>query len=395
MVEATVFDSAPRPNVITPLLLMSLVPAAIVSPAFFGVCLGLMLAWELRPRRRPRHTKLRCRPGVVRVPGVGSIRARDLVGATTCRHGTGVSLMLAHKRRQRRPIVIDLPSEDALLTVCRSLGIGHHGFGYVDVATRAPVGSAFRFWSALASLVLTIVVFAGGAATTELAPFLSLALLGWVVAALATLGNQPPTLRLTSGGAFLPLPFGSTFVPFRDMERVELGRQALTFQHASPNGLTAQSVLVAPSRWSAHGPSRPELEHTAEQLRAAVDRAHGNYALKEQPEALASLLARGSHERLRDWHARLDTIGVGAGGYRATRRRRPRALDAPRGSRGTRDVRGAAARILARSDPEQLRVRVADVLAAVREQHERRRIAATIDEELLAEEEEREAHKRG
>jgi len=54
------------------------------------------------------------------------------------------------------------------------------------------------------------------------------------------------------------------------------------------------------------------------------------------------------------------------------------------------DLRSTAARLLARRAPE-VRTRVGDVLAAVRDERVRTRIAASVDDELLAREEEVEA----
>src|SRR5271155_2945882 len=96
--------------------------------------LAALLAWDARPRRRASEASIECRAGSLRIRGVGKIRARDLIGATTARHDGRVSLMLAHKRRKHTPIILDLPDEAALALISKSLGIGFHGFGEVGVA---------------------------------------------------------------------------------------------------------------------------------------------------------------------------------------------------------------------------------------------------------------------
>jgi len=397
MVEATVFDSAPRPNLVTPLLLMSWLPPAFLGEArFLGIAVALTLAWELRPRRAPKRVHLACRGGVVDVPGVGSIRARDLVGATTCRHEDGVSLMLNHKRRKRRPIILDLPNEDALASVCRSLGIGHNGFGYVDFALRAPIGDSLRRLSALVGIPLAIGLLAQNpSGQLAVGAFLAVALAIWLTAVLATWLGPPPTVRMTSGGAFLPFRAGARFVPFQAMERIDSNQAGLALTLATPRGPVEQRVKVTAARWMPTGPSPAEVGHVVEQLRAASDRAHGRYAPKHEPEALAAMLSRGQSESLRDWLARLDTIGVGGvGAYRATAADTAELWSLLEDPEAPPNVRAAAAHLLARADPTELRVRVSDVLAAVRDKDARKRIAALVDEEAFEEEEQREARRK-
>jgi hypothetical protein len=51
------------------------------------------------------------------------------------------------------------------------------------------------------------------------------------------------------------------------------------------------------------------------------------------------------------------------------------------------NARAAAARLLSRVAPDELRVRVADVLLTIRDERARVRIASTFDEDALAQEE--------
>jgi len=130
-----------------------------------------------------------------------------------------------------------------------------------------------------------------------------------------------------------------------------------------------------------HGMTREELEHLTAQLRAASDRAHGRFRTKTAPEALASRLARNDGEKDADWHARLDTLAMGGGGYRALAVDPAELWALLEDPEAPADVRAGAARVLRRIDKDILRVRVKDVLATVREPETRARIADSIEEE--------------
>ena len=127
-VPATVFDSArPHPLVVAVLLggcgasaVLGLLAGSSFALMLFLGLLAALFVWDLRPRRGPRETLIECRAGSVRARGLGTIRARDLIGATTAKHGGRVSLMLAHRRRKQTPIILDLPDEAALARVTSS-----------------------------------------------------------------------------------------------------------------------------------------------------------------------------------------------------------------------------------------------------------------------------------
>jgi hypothetical protein len=169
------------------------------------VLLGIAtaLAWNLRFRHPVQDRLLVCKPGSIQVGSFGLIRARDLEGATTARVGDCVALVLAHRRRRRHPIILELADDDALATVCKSLGIGHHGFGQIDFLTQpSPLETASRVLSAI-GIVASIAML-----IEPLIPFAVVALF-FVLAGVATLAMIHSALlqsfaRITSAGVFLP-----------------------------------------------------------------------------------------------------------------------------------------------------------------------------------------------
>jgi hypothetical protein len=385
-IPARVFDAARRMRwlafVGATMLALGIALAFAVPWAGFGLSIGgvvTLLAWDLRLRRRPRDRVLVCKAGSIRAPGTGLIRARDLEGATTARVGERVALVLAHRRRRRTPIILELADDAALDTICKSLGIGHHGFGHVDFITRST--SATRSQRIFAALGIVSVL----AMLIPVTEVIALAAMMFVVAltvivsvAFARLASPPPFIRLTSGGLFLP---NTMFVPFHVIEEVSLLADAISFSIRTDRGVVPLMVSVRDVTLEREGATREELEHMVAQIRAASDRAHGKVALKSQPETLAAQLAHGKDESAADWHARLDTLGLGGSGYRALSVEPAELWTLFEDPDATADVRAGAARVLRRLDKDALEIRVAGVLATVRDEQTRTRIAESIEEE--------------
>mgnify|MGYP001545762535 CR=1 FL=1 len=402
-VAAKVFDLAPSVGplaVAAPALLVAgvMLPTEPIRSILLVLGLCTLLGYDARPQRRARELELVCKPGVVSIPGGLKIRARDLLGATSARHEGRVSLMLSHKARRGRPIILDLPDDAALMTVCRALGIGHHGFGYVDAIVSAPPIAWIRYL--LAGLVAPFALATLAWTDEALVALVVLGVIAWVVSVASSwsvLLNFSNSVRLTPGGVFLPRwRMAPAFLGFDKMEEAQFGRNRLVLTAREPDGrLAATPVDVGTSRWNRFSPSEPEMAHLASQLHAALERAHGKAAPERAPAAFASVLERTPGESLRDWLARVDTIAMGSPGYRSSATASAKELwEVFEDPYATPNVRAAAARMLKRLAPDELRVRVADVLSTVRDERARVRIAASIDDDALAREEELELRER-
>jgi hypothetical protein len=338
----------------------------------FGIATSF--AWDMRLRHSARDRKLLCKPGFVDTGG-GLIRARDIEGATTARVGDKVALVLSHRRRRREPVIFELEDETALHTVCKSLGIGHHGFGFIDFVTEGSrLELASRLLCAL-SVVATLSMF-----FEPLLPFgittLFVTFTSIFTIACVRFGTRPPFARITASGVFLP---SGMFVAFRSIEEVQVLAGALVFRIKTDRGTPELRVPIRTVVRARQGMTRDELEHIALQIRAASERAHGKFATKDEKETLAARLDRNKDETDADWRARLDTIG--GGGYRALSAEPAELWALLEDPEAPIDVRAGAARVLRRIDKTALRVRIADVLATVRDEQTRTRIADSIEED--------------
>ncbi|HEY1959705.1 MAG TPA: hypothetical protein VGH28_29045 [Polyangiaceae bacterium] len=394
-VEAEVFDLGPRAGplaMVAPALLL----AAVLLGGTVGAVLGLtawfaLLAYDARPQRKPRKMRVFYKLGQLVIPGRGKLRAHDIIGATTARHDGRVSLMLAHKKRRNRPVILDFDDEAALIAFCRALGIGHHGFGWVDMAVAAPPNTALRIGLAALLAPVGLIAFALPRDLTPLLGMLgSVGVFVWLAFLLSTWKYPAQVLRLTNGGAFLPNgKWSSGFVGFDRIDDVKRNREGLLVMSRAPDGSTATvPVTFRTSSWNRFAPTPEEVAHVESQLRAAIDRAHGNAAPERGREAFATVIDRAPGESLREWLARVDTIAIGGSGYRSSATAsRDELWSLLEDADASPNARAAAARLLSRVAPDELRVRVADVLLTVRDERARVRIASTFDEDALAQEE--------
>jgi hypothetical protein len=281
-VVATVFDSAPPMRWVAALIAAPIVAGAVLaliagSPVGSVMLLaGVagLLAFDLRWKRRPRQVSISCDVGALRGKGMQTLRARHIVGATTARHGAGVSLVLAHARR-KSPVILDLPNDAALAAVSKSLGIGHHGFGQIGAVLDPPIFEWFRYLSTLVILPIVIAaIFAPATFLFSLASYLALA---WFLGHLLRALTAVPKLVLTPFGLGLPVRFaglpvvaGCTFVPFDAIDRVELEKGALVVSIRIPlDGIRKLSVPVSPTRFERLGvrQGRARAPHVADRCR--------------------------------------------------------------------------------------------------------------------------------
>jgi len=287
--------------------------------------------------------------------------------------------MLAHKKR-KNPIFLDLPNDDALAHVSKSLGLGHHGFGVVGVGVRRVPAAIQSYISNVVALgLITAWMLVDSYAMVELLrPLTMLALMLCAITFIIRAFSVAPKLTLTSGGVFLT---DGTFIPFNSIERVDNRGGTLDL------GVRLQKVEPSRMRGCVNA---EELAHVVSQVRAASERAHGNFVIKHEPPALEQL-RRAPGEKLRDWLGRIDTLGVGTVGYRTAEIDPAELWTILEDPEADVDLRTASARLLARVAPKEAQVRVDNVLETVRDAHVRVRIEASVDDAALEEQEREEA----
>jgi hypothetical protein len=331
-----------------------------------------LLAW-----RSPRSARVEIAPGHVRL-GDGPLATRivpaDVQGASTARRSDGVSLALGLRSQPGSPIELRFTTEEEARAVLGALGIGHRGTGtltwhlvpgWLGLADRVLRLGAGLSWLAVA---LGLFFATLGVETAEL--LLGLATLAAVATTLALVVTT--VARSTASTVIVLDPHG-VGVGQAGLSYARLRWDEVESASASPRGLhlatrrgpmqIALPALVA----------EPTVRHVTAQILSAAKRARG-LGPDAPDHASVADLARGEQEPVRAWLARLDGL-LGQGfGYRG----RPIGVadlwslledpDAPA------DARAAAARLLARIAPDELRVRIAPVLSAIADEERRRRI---------------------
>ena len=333
---------APSPVAATfALLALAILPLARVSPLRF----------------RPRDVLLRVRPGDVHVlAGLRSfhLRARDITGATASRHGAGCALTFSLSSRRGMPVTLVLASDAEADEVRAALGLGHGGRGETSWRTEWDATAALLAWTTAAIFALGA-FFATNVGEETGGVFTVLCTAAGLFALLLTWAASPAPkpgvgrrVALRPEGAYLPTPTGHCFAPYGALGRVDPADGALVCQVADdPFVLVRSRTLPA-----------EELALIASHLVSAKRRALGEGPLAVDVRERLRVLDRGDLP-LSAWLARLDGAALG-GGYRGG------AVEADdlRVALGDPDLdvelRVAAARVLARVDPE-VRTRVADL----------------------------------
>ncbi len=382
-------------------LALAALPATALSPPVAAAVFCLAFAALIMPspvlRLRARAGRLRCLPGAVEVTKAGvasqTLRARDLVGATTASVRGKISLVLAHRKRRLAPVVLELSSRAELDAVCRSLGIGHHGFGQVGWGVRRGKGSALevtmRMLTSMLLVFFPVAMLIGGDLWDGLGGLAALAAMGagaLAAGAWAIGTGVAPSVYMDPSGLSYGTGVRRRQVSFGAIHRLELMADDIhVVTDSGEHGQQHDWLHAPPSRFAREGMSAEEREHAFAQMEAAVERAHGRFVLKEEAASTVDVLRRNEGEPAGAWLARLDALSavVGVQGYRGGALE---VVDVERvlaDPEAPADMRAGAARVLRRvGSPDDVRVRIADVLSATREPSVRKRIAAAIDDDI-------------
>jgi len=342
----------------------------------------LLAAPLFRVRHAPRDVILQLDEGDVGILHAGMlsqhVRATDALAASTARTARGVAIAIQRKTSPERPLILDFATDEDLRRVRQALGIGYFGFGEIA-------------WPAVRSVAETLRSAA-----------LALSAAGWMTMAIAAAFGRA---GICLGLALAAVPFTLAVLPVIAAARP--GRPGVKL---SPHGLTVldragkrksttyaeisdikpgehcfrvlarEGPLVVPTEEMLD----EEREHLGAQIVSAIQRARGDGPV---PPGLAPSLAllAPHHEAKRAWLERIDATAASlseGGAYR-------------RGALETTDLwatlespdapvplRAAAARVLARVEPEQSKTRIAGVLATVRDAHARAWIRVALEEDV-------------
>lgn len=360
-----------------------------------------LLARALTPRAMERPASLACSKGQVRVTEAGllarKLRAKDIVGATTARHGDHFVISFGLRGREGKPIHFELATEDDVKTVCDALGIGHAGFGVVGFTLRARPRD--RWEAAIRAITAAFwLLFATGMWMGVDGRPLSVvgAIFGVILANASVLFwmlRRAPAQQVVmrSDGAHVGASTAWRPIPYGAFDGVKATKDALS----GPSlGLP---IASKPAGWLPDGMSEAERAILVSQLQGAASRAYGGHALKEEGPATLEALRRNGAS-VGQWLAHLDAVAAslarGGGTYRSG------TIDATDLWRALEDpdadpeLRMAAGRLLAHLEPKELASRVSPLLETIRHDAVKKRIrvaiepdAARAEQEMLALEE--------
>ena len=362
-----------------------------VTSAFLGA--ALLVGARLVPRGRAlRKARFECGAGVVRVRGAGTrdcaLRAAEITGATTAHKDGTYRLTVAHVSRPG-PITLEVRTLAELHTLCRTLGIGHHGYGHIEWEAFPTVGNVFESLLRLVSTAAFLAWPAALAADNE--DMIVLSALTAIGAALTAglftvfrLGAARNVVTMHRGGFYFGAGHRFEQVDYRDIDGIMVDSRHLVLHVRKPDGsFVFRKVEAATSFLAPEGVSPAEREILVELLTAATNRAHGHAVPKDEVSETIEPLRRRRGEHADPWLARVDAMASTlGGGYRGSTFSRDDLWHALEDPEADPDLRAAAARVLARVAPDELKLRVETVLEAEHDQKTRIRIAAVVNEDV-------------
>jgi hypothetical protein len=355
------------------------------SLGIFGLVVGSVLTaiWTARRIRAPRPATVTLGRGRIDIRGAGAlsqrITAHEVVAARVASGPDRRLIALVRARSRKRPLVLELGSDEDLTRVRQALRIGPAGFGVVawpGEGRRYRVGA-----EAAASLrAAWFVLFALGVSCSELigplgAVFAAGPLTLAVLLAWDQIGPAPPTrLALAREGLIATDRAGETVrAAYADVIRARL---------QPPESLAIQTrtrrIVVPTAGWL-----EEERECVIAFLESAAKAESEGLRLSGVPAALAFLEPKG--ESSRNWLERVDATANALNSPDVYRRPNVPAADlwtALENPDAPATVRAAAARVLARIAPEEASERVAEVLASERDAHARELIHLALEEDI-------------
>jgi hypothetical protein len=372
---------------VTVVLGMLLAVASFVGWPFAPVAVTLFVtavlfgAWTSRRRPAVRAATIGLGRTHIDVSGAGAlsqrIKARDVLAARIAATSEGPSLALMRRYSRRRPVLLELRTDEELARVRHALRIGPSGFGVVawPAAPRGELGAALASvqltWFLLFSVGLVSAAWLGPLGAPFAAGPIAWAL---VVAWEALSAGSAWRVALSAHGVTVAEPRGrTTHTANTELLGADLRAETLVVR-------TAHGDVSFPARdWLPE-----ERRCILAQITAAMALAGGPSPAAPALPGTLSFLERG-RERSRDWLERLDAAASAMASPEVYRRpdvalgdlwSTLESPDAPP------EVRAAAARVLARVTPEEAAERVSDVLASERDPRARDVIHMALEEDV-------------
>lgn len=332
---------------------------------FFPGIAPLLLAFGLRPGAR--ESELEITPGAVRERGrMGlHLRARDVLGMTTCLHENGYAITV-QLRHDPAPHTIIVPDIETLDRVRQALGGGHDGTGVVAWPLQRDQRDVGLLVAAGISSMMCMGVI--GMALTAAIPFLR---------AFPKHAANLPSVALAEAG--LTWRWGGLVVyPYAAIAQC-------TYQPAS-KGL----LLISTSGQQALIPI-PQLGMDqalvlASQVNAAARRARGERVLRDSALERVRALRRNEAEPIKSWLGRLEGLAASLNGdnYRSAPISADDLWHIAQDPDESFEDRAGAGRVLIKAMGPGARVRVEEALANTRAPEKRVRVVLEDDIDAAA-----------
>jgi hypothetical protein len=321
-----------------------------------------------------------------------TIRARDVVAASTARTPGGVALTLVTRWRGRRPLTFEVANEEEAAAVRRALGIGHHGFGEIglpaDVLLASTAERFVRAVSGVGTLAALAVLFSPpwppdwANRIISAFPLFTYAVVPFIVVMMFAIRRRTLGAGLVLAGGFVRIreQRGWRQVAYADIRAVYADDRGIRL---AMNEGPDVAIPARSGRWSRDRPSRNEIDVAAAQIVSALQRARGQGELAPTVPLRVCDLAKTESDA-HAWLARLDATAASIGsdaGYRGAAFDESDLWETVDSADAPPELRAAAARVLLRAIGDRARTKLDEILPRVRVDDDARKIRIALDED--------------
>jgi hypothetical protein len=369
-------------------------PMAVPSFVMFTIGLLLVLPFPVVfARWSPREVFVEPMPGRIRIRGAGfldqDISVAGLEGAAVATGDGKTVIALQQRLRPGPPTILETRDAATAQAIRDSLGVGAKGFGTVrwesGTAAFPRIDLVTRLLATLAWLVFAAATIPSGFEgwvyeLSGLALIAAILLSGIVtLVAVARVFLVPPTVTL---GRDAVMVRGEEIkrLPLAGIVRVIPKRDGIAFATSEPALATLIDTPLVTR--ALHGLTEEERGHLVLHLEGAI--AHARGIAPARSEALLDM-RRTKGESARVWLSRLELAAAAmldTGAYRGGSIDKAHLWEIALDHDADPSTRATAARLLARLEPDEMKLRVAPLLSAVRNDNERALLRVALEPDL-------------
>jgi hypothetical protein len=358
--------------------------------AFWLTPAGLGAVGLLRGQRKWVECDLEVQDGQVTIqgagPGVDTLLARRIRALSTATGPDGIVVAVGPGGLlpgPRSPVLIQVEEAAQAEALCEALAVGDRGLGALDWFPAEAMSWTLRrrvSWLLVIAAVFGLLLWNARVWPT---PMPEVAMAGAILLqGIFLLSTERRRLRLDRLGVDLSgLGVGWGLIPYSYIEEVRTDGTSLDLRLSEPY----PPVNLLPEKLIGLSPA--EIRHLADQIRTACLRTRGLRRLERDPEVAFDDLRRGDDSVAR-WLQRLEAKAgaLRSGAYRSEGGHNASELwDALDNHDAPAEIRVAAARVLLRVQPQEARLRVAELARDQRERGAREAFELAAEEQDLEE----------